>query len=136
MSFGLMSAPATFQRAVMEIFAEYLDKFRKVFPDDFSIYGSKDEHLQHLELCLQKCRENELSLYPKKYMIWITLGLLLDHVVCKEGLLMDLKKIGAIPLLPPPLNVKGWRRFLGAATHHRRFIWIYAEITWTFYSLF
>ena len=40
MSFGLMSAPSTFQRATMEIFAEYLDKFMKMFLDDFSIYGS------------------------------------------------------------------------------------------------
>ena len=50
----------------MEIFAEYLDKFMKVFLDDFSIYGSRDEHLQHIKLCLQKCRENGLSLNPGK----------------------------------------------------------------------
>lgn len=35
MSFGLMNASATFQRAVMEIFTEYLDKFMKVILDDF-----------------------------------------------------------------------------------------------------
>ena len=131
-----MSSPATFQRAVMEIFAEHLKKFMKVFLDDISIYGNKDEHLQHLELCLQKCRENELSLYLEKCMIWVILGQLLGHVVCKEGLLMDPKKIGAIALLPHPSNVKGWRRFLGTATYHRRFIWIYAEIMQTLYSLF
>ena len=116
MSFGLMSAPATFQRTVMEIFAEYLDKFMKVFLDVFSIYGNKGEHLQHIELCLQKCRENGLSLNLEKCMIWVTSGRLLGHVVCKEALLVDPKKIGAIASLPPPTNVKGLRRFLGAAT--------------------
>lgn len=62
MSFGLMNAPATFQRAVLEIFVEYLDKVMKVLLDDFSIYGSKDEHFQHIKVCLQKCQENGLSL--------------------------------------------------------------------------
>ena len=43
MSFGLMSAPSTFQRGVMTIFAEFLNDFMKVFLDDFSIYGSPME---------------------------------------------------------------------------------------------
>lgn len=76
-----MSAPTTFQRTIMSIFAEHLDKFMKVFLNDFSIYGSKDEHLQHIELCLQKCQENRLSLNQEKCMIWVTLGRLLGHVV-------------------------------------------------------
>lgn len=38
-------------------------------------------------------------------------------------------------MLPPPTNMKGLRRFLGAATYNSRFIWMYAEITRTLYSL-
>lgn len=68
-------------------------------------------------------------------MIWVTLGRLSGHVVGKEGLLVDPKKIGAIALLPPPTNVKGLKKFLGATTYHRRFIWMYGEITLSLYSL-
>jgi hypothetical protein len=93
MSFGLMIAPSTFQRGVLTIFAEFLNNFMKVFLDDFSIYGKNADHIKHLKLCLQRCRECGLSLNPEKYMICVTSGRLLGHVVCKEELLIDSKKI-------------------------------------------
>ena len=37
MPFGLCNAPATFQRAMMAIFAEYLQKFMAIFVDDFTV---------------------------------------------------------------------------------------------------
>ena len=67
-------------------------------------------------------------------MIWVTSGRLLGHVVCKEGLLVDPKKIGVAASLPPSTNVKELTRFLGVATHHIRFIWMCAEIMRTLYS--
>ena len=91
MSFGLMSAPSTFQKRVMTIFIEFLNHFMKVFLDYFSIYGTKTDHIKHLKLCLQRCRECILSLNPEKCMICMTLGRLLGHLVCKEGLLLDPK---------------------------------------------
>jgi hypothetical protein len=84
MSFGLMSAPSTFQRGVITIFTEFLNDFMKVFLDDFSImYGKKTDHIKHLKLCLQRCRECGLSLNPEKCMICVTSGRLLGHMVCK-----------------------------------------------------
>lgn len=47
----------------------------------------------------------------------------------QKNLLVDPKKVGVIASLPSPTNVKGLRIFLGAATYHRRFIYMYAEIT-------
>ena len=55
MFFILMNAPTTFRRVAMKIFVEYLDKFTKVFIDNFSIYIINDEYLGHIVLCLQKC---------------------------------------------------------------------------------
>ena len=100
-----MSPPSTFQRGVMIIFAEFLNNFMKVFLDDFSIYGTKTDHIKHLKLCLQRCKEYGLSLNPEKC---ITSGRLLDHVICREGLLIDPKKISVIRNLPPPINVKSY----------------------------
>jgi hypothetical protein len=39
MSFGLCNALASFQRCMMFIFSDMIDKIMEVFMDDFSIYG-------------------------------------------------------------------------------------------------
>ena len=57
MMFALKTAPATFQWIIMEIFGEYIPGFMQVFLDDFTVYNRKTEHLDHLRLCLEKCRE-------------------------------------------------------------------------------
>ena len=40
MPFGLCNAPATFQRCMMSIFSDMVEKCITVFMDDFSIFGS------------------------------------------------------------------------------------------------
>jgi len=39
MSFGLYNAPASFQRCMMSIFSDMIEKIMDVFMDDFSVYG-------------------------------------------------------------------------------------------------
>ena len=36
----------------------------KVFLGDFTVYGTKENHVEHLENCLIKCRENGVNLNP------------------------------------------------------------------------
>ncbi|XP_048227305.1 LOW QUALITY PROTEIN: uncharacterized protein LOC125369336 [Ricinus communis] len=49
MPFGLCNALGTFQRCMMSIFSEYLEKCIEVFMDDFTVYGdSFDECLENL----------------------------------------------------------------------------------------
>jgi hypothetical protein len=62
MMFGLKTAPATFLRIIMEIFEGYIRGFMQVFLDDFAVFGTRKAHLQHVALCLKKCREARLSL--------------------------------------------------------------------------
>lgn len=66
LSFKLMYATTTFQRGVMKICAKNLDKFMKVYLDDFIVFGTKKYHIEPLEKCLNKCREIGISLNPKK----------------------------------------------------------------------
>jgi hypothetical protein len=56
MMFGLKMAPATSQRIIMEIFEDYISGFMQVFLDDFAVFRSQKMHLQHVEMCVQKCR--------------------------------------------------------------------------------
>lgn len=60
MPFGLCNAPSTFQRCMMNIFSDMIDKFLEIFMDDFSVFGSCfDEFLHHLTLVLIICKEKK-----------------------------------------------------------------------------
>jgi hypothetical protein len=64
MSFGLCNAPASFQRCMMSIFFEMIEKIMEVFMDDFTIYGKTfDDCLENLDKVLQWCEEKHLVLY-------------------------------------------------------------------------
>jgi Reverse transcriptase (RNA-dependent DNA polymerase) len=63
MSFGLYNAPATFQRAMMVIFSDFIEKEMKVFMDDFSVYSTSfDSCLANLCKILQRNVEVHLVL--------------------------------------------------------------------------
>jgi hypothetical protein len=49
-------------------------------------------------------------------------GIVLGHLISKRGIKVDKAKIEVIKQLPPPINVKGIRSFLGHAGFYRQFI--------------
>ena len=55
---------------------------------------------------LEICRQIQLSLNIKKCMFVTPIGILLGHVVCKEGIKVDLDKIKVIISLKPHVNPK------------------------------
>nr|GFA54916.1 reverse transcriptase domain-containing protein [Tanacetum cinerariifolium] len=63
MPFGLCNAPGTFQRCMLAIFHDMVEKTIEVFMDDFSVFGNSFENcLSHLEKMLQMCEDTDLSL--------------------------------------------------------------------------
>ncbi|RVW58778.1 Retrovirus-related Pol polyprotein from transposon 17.6 [Vitis vinifera] len=55
MPFGLCNAPATFQRCMLSIFSDMVERIMEVFMDDITVYGSSyEECLLHLEAVLQR----------------------------------------------------------------------------------
>ncbi|RVW43643.1 Retrovirus-related Pol polyprotein from transposon 17.6 [Vitis vinifera] len=63
MPFGLCNAPATFQRCMLSIFSDMVERIMEVFMDDITIYGSAfEECLVNLEAVLNRCIENDLVL--------------------------------------------------------------------------
>jgi hypothetical protein len=63
MPFGLCNALATFQRCMISIFSDMVERFLEVFMDDFSVFGSSfEECLHHLTLVLVRCKEKNLVL--------------------------------------------------------------------------
>src|SRR6185437_16842180 len=55
-------------------------------------------------------------------------GIVLGHRVSERGIEVDQAKIEVIEQLPPPMNVKGVRSFLGHAGFYRRFIKDFSQI--------
>jgi len=129
MPFGLCNAPATFQRCMLAIFSDMVEKSIEVFMDDFSIFGpSFDSCLRNLEMVLQRCVETNLVLNWEKCHFMVREGIVLGHKISAKGIEVDRAKIDVIENLPPPLNVKGVRSFLGHAGFYRRFIKDFSKI--------
>jgi hypothetical protein len=80
-SFGLTNVPAFFMYLMNNMFMDSLDKFMVVFIDDILIYSqSEEEHVDHLSKC----------------EFWIHEVLFLGHIINREGLAMDPKKVADI----------------------------------------
>nr|CAN64097.1 hypothetical protein VITISV_044303 [Vitis vinifera] len=102
MPFGLCNALATFQRCMLSIFIDMVERIMEVFIDDITIYGSAFDE------CLEKCH------------FMVQQGIVLGHIISKQGIEVDKAKVELIVKLPSPTNVKGVRQFLGHVEFYRR----------------
>nr|GEX40294.1 reverse transcriptase domain-containing protein [Tanacetum cinerariifolium] len=100
MPFGLCNAPGTFQRCMMAIIHDMIEKTMEVFMDDFS----------------------------EKSHFMVKEGIVLDHKISKKEIEVDKAKVDVITKLPQPTTVKGIRSFLGHARFYRRFIKEFSKI--------
>ena len=62
-------------------------------------------------------------------------GIVLGHLAFKRGIKVDKAKIEVIEQLPPLVNAKGIRSFLGHAGFYRRFIKDFSHIARSLTSL-
>ncbi|GJS36533.1 reverse transcriptase domain-containing protein [Tanacetum coccineum] len=129
MPFGLCNAPGTFQRCMMAIFHDMIEKTMEVFMDDFSVFGdSFSSCLSNLDKMLKRCEDTNLVLNWEKCHFMCKEGIVLGHKISKSGLEVDKAKVDVIAKLPHPTTVKGVRSFLGHAGFYRRFIQDFSKI--------
>ncbi|GKA08939.1 reverse transcriptase domain-containing protein [Tanacetum coccineum] len=106
MPFGLCNAPGTFQRCMMAIFHDMIEKTMEVFMDDFSVFGSSfSTCLTHLEKMLKRCEDTNLALNWEKSHFMVKEGIVLGHKISKSGIEVDRAKIDVIAKLPHPTTV-------------------------------
>ncbi|GBG59668.1 hypothetical protein CBR_g49933 [Chara braunii] len=97
MSFGLTNSPATFQRAMHDIFRDILEQYVLVYLDDILVYSrTLEEHLRHLRDVLDHLRRHGFYARLSKCRFAQHKVNFLGHYVSYQGLHMDDAKITAI----------------------------------------
>nr|GEX96567.1 reverse transcriptase domain-containing protein [Tanacetum cinerariifolium] len=107
MPFGLCNAPGTFQRCMLAIFHDMVEKTMEVFMEDFSVFGNSFENcLSCLDKMLQRCEDTNLYLNLEKSHFMVKEGIVLGHKISKNEIKVDRAKVDVIAKLPHPTTVK------------------------------
>ena len=123
MSFGLTNAPADFMDLMNRVFRPYVDQFIVVFIDNILVYSKdREDHDTHLRAVLKTLRKERLYAKLSKCEFWLNEVSFLGHIVSKEGIRVDPKKIEVVLKWKPPRNVTEVRSFLGLVGYYRRFV--------------
>ena len=123
MPFGLVNAPATFQRLMEVVLSGLARSGCHVYLDDVLVFGrTLQEHNENLTKVLARIRQAGLRLKPKKCSFAQQSVEYLGHVVSAEGIQTDPKKLMAVRQYLVPTNVQSLRSFLGLVSYYRRFV--------------
>nr|GEW60922.1 reverse transcriptase domain-containing protein [Tanacetum cinerariifolium] len=108
MPFSLCNALGTFQRCMMAIFHDMIEKMMEVFMDDFSFFGNSfGTCLSHLDKMLKRCEDTNLCLNWEKSHFMVKGGIVPGHKISKNRIEVDKDKLDIIAKLPHPTTIKG-----------------------------
>jgi hypothetical protein len=129
MPFGLCNAPSTFQSLMNHVFRPFLRHFVLVFFDDILIYSKTwKDHMTHVDQVLSLLAQHQLFLKQSKCAFGASEVEYLGHLVGKDGVRVDPKKIEAMQDWPHPKTLKSLRGFLGLTGYYRKFVKNYGKI--------
>nr|GEV41736.1 DNA-directed DNA polymerase [Tanacetum cinerariifolium] len=108
MPFGLCNTPGTFQRCMLAIFHDMVEKTMEVFMDDFSVFENSFKTCHsRLDKMLQRCEDTKLCLNWEKTHFMVKEGIVVGHKISRNGIEVDKAKVNVITKLPHPTTVKG-----------------------------
>ena len=127
--FGLINSPSVFERLMERVFAGLTFIILLIYLDDIIVYSKTfEEHLQNLRLILERLKEANLKLNPKKCNLLCTKVSFLGHEVSETGIATDSSKIQVVSDWPQPKTVTEVRQFVGLAPYYRKFVPNFATI--------
>lgn len=127
MPFALCNAPGTFQRLMERIFGDQSFQSLLLYLDDIVIFSSSvEQHLQRLELVLQRLQQQKLKAKLNKCCFFCQEVKYLGHFSA-QGVATD-PGIAAVADWRQPHNIQELRSFLGFASYYRRFVEGFAKL--------
>ena len=129
--FGLMNAPAGFQRYMEETLEDMRDQFALPYLDDVIIYSTTfEEHIEHIRQVLRRLREKGIKLNASKCNLFRSEVKYLGRIVSNDGYRMDEESVEAVRKLKDiaPKTVGEVRHILGLLGYHRRHIQDFASL--------
>ena len=100
-----------------------------VYIDDIIIFSpTPQQHLKDVDRVFSLLANNGLKLKLSKCTFMKPQVELLGYIISKEGITPNPDKVDAIHQIPPPINVKTLRSFLGSTNLYRPCIPSYAHI--------
>ncbi|PIK42674.1 hypothetical protein BSL78_20471 [Apostichopus japonicus] len=127
MPFGISPAPELFQQKIDQNLEGLSGVF--VIADDILITGTGNtveeanaDHVTNLKRFLQRCRERSIKLNKDKFEYKCEEVAFIGHVLSKEGLRPDPRKVEAILKMPKPENVADIQRFVGMVKYLSKFL--------------
>ena len=119
--FGILSAPAIFQRTMDSLLQGIPQTC--VYLDDILITGNTvEEHLKNLDEVLRRLQTAGLRLKSSKCLFMAPSVEYLGHVIDSAGLYPTKAKVKAITEAPTPRNVTELRSFLGLINYYGKFL--------------
>ena len=121
LAMGLSLASDVFEQIIRDITKDLNDILN--IADDLLVYGSTiEEHDNNLKALLNRCRDVNLTLNPKKLKFKSDNVPFFGNILTSKGIKPDPKKVQAIKNWPRPTNVKELQSFLGAINYLSKFI--------------
>jgi hypothetical protein len=119
MPFGLCNDPSTFQSLMNHVFRSFLLHFVLVFFDDILIYNKPWEAcLAHVDQVLHLLSQHKLFFKQSKCAFRASKVEYLGHIVGKDDIQVDPKKIEAMKDWPLLKTLKSLRGFLILTRYH------------------
>ncbi|KAG9459166.1 hypothetical protein H6P81_003674 [Aristolochia fimbriata] len=123
MPFGLKNAGATYQRAMQNIFDDFLHKRVECYVDDLVVKTKvRYDHLLDFRAVFKRLRRFQLKMNPLKCAFGVTPGKFLGFIVPHREIEIDQSKIDAIQKMLEPRNISELKSFQDHLAYIRHFI--------------